>query len=387
MSPSATFEMARRSAELAASGVDVINMSVGEPDFETPEPVRDAAVAAIEAGFTKYSPVPGFTGLREAACDKLLRENGLTYTPSQIVVSGGAKQSICNAMLALVNPGEEVIIPAPYWVSYPQMALLAGGVPVYIPSNIEQNYKITPEQLEAAITPKTRILVICSPSNPSGAVYTASELEALAAVVMRHPGVMVISDEIYEHINYTGSHASIAGVPGMQERTVVINGVSKAYAMTGWRIGYMAAPQWLASACSMLQGQYTSGPSSVSQKAAEAALRGSQECVERMRLSFLRRRNLLVNLLGTVPGLRITVPDGAFYLLADCSDLLGKSFNGSPISTGTDMAMFLLDKAHVATVGGEAFGAPGCIRLSYATSEDCIKAAVRRISEALKLLR
>ena len=387
LSPSATFEMARRSAELSAKGVDVVNLSVGEPDFATPSHIVEAAVSAVDAGFTKYSPVSGYTSLKQAVCRKLLSENGLNYEPGQIVISSGAKQSVCNAVLALVNPGDEVIIPAPFWVSYPQMVLLAGGVPVHVTATVEQGFKIGPAQLEAAITPRTRLLILCSPSNPSGAVYSASELEALAEVVKRHEGMMVLSDEIYEHINYTGSHASIASVPGMYERTVVVNGVSKAYAMTGWRIGYMAAPQWLSAACSMLQGQYTSGPSSISQKAAEAALLGSQECVEGMRLQFLRRRNTLVSLMQQIPGLRISVPEGAFYLLPDCSYYLGRSCDGHAVQTGSDLAMFLLEKAHVATVGGDPFGAPGCIRLSYATSEDVIAEAVSRIGAALSTLR
>ena len=386
LSPSATFEMARRSAELAAQGVDVVNMSVGEPDFPTPDHIREAAVAAIDAGYTKYSAVSGYTSLKEAVCHKLLSENGLSYTPSQIIISSGAKQSICNAVLALVNPGDEVIIPAPFWVSYPQMALLAGGVPVHVRTGIEQDFKMTPGQLEAAISPRTKLLILCSPSNPSGAVYSVAELEALAEVIMRHDGLMVLSDEIYEHINYTGSHASIASVPGMEERTIVVNGVSKSYAMTGWRIGYMAAPRWLADACSMLQGQYTSGPSSISQKAAETALLGSQECVEQMRLSFLRRRNVLVSLMKQIPGLRISVPDGAFYLLPDCSAYLGKLYKGMKISSASDLAMYLLSEGHVATVGGDPFGAPGCIRLSYATSEDVISEGVSRIASALARL-
>ena len=386
LSPSATFEMARKSAELASQGVDVVNMSVGEPDFDTPQPVREAALAAIENGYTRYSPVPGFMSLRKAVCEKLLRENGLQYDPSEIIISGGAKQSICNALLSLLDPGDEVIIPIPSWVSYPQMAMLAGGTPVFVSGPIEQDFKITPAQLEAAITPRSRVFLFCSPSNPSGAVYSAPELETLAGVILRHEDLMVISDEIYEHINYTGSYASIAAVPGMRERTVVVNGVSKAYAMTGWRIGYMAAPKWLADACNMLQGQYTSCPSSVSQMAAEAALRGNQDSVEEMRLSFLRRRDLLIGLLKEIPGLKISVPHGAFYLLPDCSSYMGKSFGGKAINSGVDLSMYLLTQAHVATVGGDPFGAPGCIRISYSTSEDRIREGARRIKEALSLL-
>ena len=383
LSPSATFAMAQKSAELAAAGIDVVNMSVGEPDFPTPEHIVAAAEEAMRAGFTKYSPVPGFVSLREAICGKLLRENGLQYSPSEIVVSGGAKQSICNAVLSLVDPGEEVIIPAPYWVSYPQMVLLAGGVPVHVFCGIESGFKMTPEQLEAAITPRTRMLILCSPSNPSGSVYTAGELEALAAVVLRHEGLYVISDEIYEHINYTGRVASIAAVPGMKERCVVINGVSKAYAMTGWRIGFSAAPQWISDACSMLQGQYTSGTSSVSQKAAEAAWNGPQDCVESMRLSFERRRDLIVSLMSRIPGLQVREPDGAFYLFPKCSSFFGKTLGGRAIGSSSDLAMYLLEEGHVATVAGDAFGAPDYIRLSYAIPEDLIREGVRRIADVL----
>ncbi len=373
--------MAQKSEELKAQGINIVNMSVGEPDFDTPEHIKAAATAAIEANWSKYSPVSGYKSLKEAACGKLLRENGLEFSPSQIVVSNGAKQSICNAVLALVNPGDEVIIPAPFWVSYPQMVKLAQGIPVSPEATIESQYKISPEQLEAAITPRTKLLILCSPCNPSGAVYSRSELEALAEVVLRHEGLYVISDEIYEHINYVGEHASIAAVPGMRERTMVVNGVSKAYAMTGWRIGYIAAPQWIADACNMLQGQYTSGPCSVSQKAAEAALNGPQECVELMRQSFQRRRDLIVRLMRGIPGLEVNEPEGAFYLFPRCSAYLGGRFK-----TATELAMYLLETGHVATVGGDAFGAPGCLRLSYATSEENIIEAAARIKRALETL-
>ena len=386
LSPSATFEMARRSAELSAQGIDVANLSVGEPDFPTPDHIKAAAVQAIEHNCTKYSPVPGYPQLREAIAGKLRRENGLEYSPLEILVSGGAKQSVCNAVLALVNPGDEVIIPAPYWVSYPQMVKLAGGTPVHVFAGIESNFKITPEQLEKAITPRTRLLILCSPCNPTGAVYSRGELESLAAVLLRHPDVYVISDEIYEHINYTGGVFSIAAIPGMRERTVVVNGVSKAYAMTGWRIGFAAAPRKIISACNMLQGQYTSGPCSVSQMAAVAAWNGPQECVEQMRRSFLERRNLLVGLLRGIPGLEVNCPDGTFYLFPKCSAFLGRQYQGREIATATDLAMFLLETGHVATVGGDAFGAPGYLRLSYAASEVTITMAAQRIKAALEKL-
>ena len=387
LSPSATFEMARKSAELSAQGVDVVNLSVGEPDFDTPEHIKQAAIAAIDNNYTKYSPVPGYTSLKEAAAHKLLVENGLQYSPSEILISTGAKQSICNAVMALVDEGDDVIIPAPYWVSYPQMVKLTGGTPVFIEASIEQDFKITPEQLEAAITPRTRLIILCSPCNPSGAVYSAEELEALADIVLNHEDVFVISDEIYEHINYVGKHASIAAVPGMRERTIVINGVSKAYAMTGWRIGFMAAPQWIVSACNMLQGQYTSGTCSISQKAAEAAWTGPQGCVEEMRLAFQRRKNILVRLMRAVPGLEVNEPQGAFYLLPKCSSYYGKTDGVRVILNSNDLAMYLLEVGHVATVAGEPFGAPECIRLSYATSEEKIVEAVSRINDALSRLK
>ncbi len=375
--------MAQKSAELAAAGVDVISLAVGEPDFPTPGHIAEAAHEAIDAGWTKYSPVGGYLSIREAICGKLLRENGLRYKPSQIVVSNGAKQCICNAVMALVSPGDEVIIPAPYWVSYPQMVRLAGGVPVHPFCGIEAGFKLTASQLEEAIGPRSRLIILCSPSNPTGAVYSASELAALAEVVLRHKDLMVISDEIYEHVNYTGTIASIAAVPGMEERCVVVNGVSKAYAMTGWRIGFAASPQWLTDACNMLQGQYSSGPSSISQKAAEVAWNGSQECVEQMRAAFRRRRDLLVGLLREIPGLEVPEPDGTFYLFPCVKAFLGLSFNGRRVETTEDLAMYLLEEAHVATVAGDAFGAPGYLRLSFSTSEDKLQEAARRIASAL----
>ncbi len=388
LAPSATLAMSQKSSEMKAQGIDVINMSVGEPDFDTPEHIKNAAKLAIDENYTRYSPVPGYPELRQAIARKLERENHLHYQPSEILVSNGAKQSVCNTVMALVNPGEEVIIPAPYWVSYPQMALLAGGTPVFVEATFEQNFKMTPEQLEAAITPKTRLLILCSPSNPTGSVYNKEELRALANIILKHEDLYVLADEIYEHINYVGHHESIAQFPGMKERTIIVNGVSKAYAMTGWRIGYIAAPEWIVKGCNKLQGQYTSGPCSMSQKAAEFAYIQSQECVEEMRLAFERRRNLIVELARQIPGLEVNVPEGAFYLFPKCSSFYGKTTpNGKVINNSTDLAMFLLEVGHVATVGGDAFGDPNCFRMSYATSDDNIREAMRRIGEALKSLK
>ena len=387
LAPSATLAMSQKSGEMKAQGIDVINLSVGEPDFNTPEHIKEAAKRAIDENFSKYSPVPGYVELRKAIADKLKNENGLQYSTNEILVSNGAKQSVCNTVMALVNDGEEVIIPAPYWVSYPQMVKLAGGVPVIVEAGFEQNFKMTPEQLEAAITPKTRMIILCSPSNPTGSVYSAKELEALAEVVKRHDGLYVLADEIYEHINYVGKHGSIAHVDGMRERTIIVNGVSKAYAMTGWRIGFIAAPEWIVKACNKLQGQYTSGPCSVSQKAAEAAYTTSQECVETMRKAFERRRDLIVELVSQIPGLEVNKPEGAFYLFPKCSSFYGKSYEGKTINNSTDLAMFLLETGHVATVGGDAFGDPDCFRMSYATSDDNIREAMKRIKETLALLK
>lgn len=386
LSPSATFAMSARSSELKAQGVDVINMSVGEPDFHTPDNVKESAKQAIENNISTYSPVPGYPELKKAICRKLKEQNGLEYAPSQIVVSNGAKQSIANTILALVNPGDEVIIPAPYWVSYPQMVKLAEGVPVFVSAHIEQDFKITPAQLEAAITDKTRLFILCSPCNPTGSVYSRSELEGLASVILAHPDLLVISDEIYEHINYVGGNASLAAVPGMKERCIVVNGVSKAYAMTGWRIGFIAAPEWIAKGCNMLQGQYTSGPCSISQMAAVEAWNGPQECVGQMRDAFERRRDLIVRLTSAIPGLEVNVPQGAFYLFPKCSSFFGKTDGQRIIHNSTDLAMYLLEVGHVATVGGDAFGDPECFRMSYATSDANIEEATRRIAEALSRL-
>lgn len=381
LTPSATLAMSQRSAELKAQGVDVINMSVGEPDFNTPDHIKEAAIRAVQENYSRYSPVPGYPALKQAIVNKLKNENGLEYAPSQILCSNGAKQSVCNVIMAIVDKGDEVIIPAPYWVSYPQMVKLADGEPVYIEATIEQDFKITPEQLEAAITPRTRAIILCSPSNPTGSVYTREELEALKNVLVKHERVIVIADEIYEHISYMGSHASIAQFTDIKDRVVVINGVSKAYAMTGWRIGFIAGPEWIVKGCNKLQGQYTSGPCSVSQKAAEEAFAGPQECVEEMRQAFERRRDLIVRLAKEIPGLEVNCPQGAFYLFPKCSSFFGKRCGDRVINTSTDLAMYLLEVGHVATVGGDDFGSPECFRMSYATSDENIIEAMRRIRE------
>jgi aspartate aminotransferase len=388
LAPSATLAMSQKSSEMKAQGIDVINMSVGEPDFNTPDHIKQAAKLAIDENYSRYSPVPGYPDLRQAIARKLERENQLHYTPAEILVSNGAKQSVCNTVMALVNPGDEVIIPAPYWVSYPQMVLLAGGTPVIVEAGFEQNFKMTPAQLESAITPKTRLIILCSPSNPTGSVYSKEELEALSKVILAHDDLFVLADEIYEHINYIGKHQSIAQFPGMKERSIIVNGVSKAYAMTGWRIGYIAAPEWIVKGCNKLQGQYTSGPCSVSQKAAEYAYTASQECVEEMRQAFERRRDLIVKLAKDIPGLEVNVPEGAFYLFPKCSSFYGKTTpDGQTIGNSTDLAMYLLEKGHVATVGGDAFGDPACFRMSYATSDENIVEAMRRIKDVLGQLK
>lgn len=386
LAPSETLAMSQKSAELREKGIDVINLSVGEPDFNTPEHIKEAAKKAVDDNFSFYSPVPGYLSLRKAICEKLKRENGLEYTPEQIVCSNGAKQSVCNVIMALAGPGDEVIVPAPYWVSYPQMVTLADAKTVIVSAGIEQDFKITPQQLEAAITPNTRILVLCSPSNPTGSVYTKDELAALAEVVSKHENLYVVADEIYEHINYVGHHESIAQFDAIKDRVVIVNGVSKGYAMTGWRIGWIAAPVWIAKACNKLQGQYTSGPSSIAQKAAEAAYLGEQSCVEQMREAFERRRNLVVALTKEIEGLKVNEPTGAFYVFPQCSSFFGKRNGERVINNAADLAMYLLEEGHVACVGGGAFGAPDCIRMSYATSDENLREAFRRIKEALAKL-
>ena len=386
LAPSATLVMSQKSSEMKAQGIDVINLSVGEPDFNTPDAIKELAKQAIDENYSRYSPVPGYPSLRKAISEKLKNENRLEYSPNEILVSNGAKQCVCNAIMALVDDGEEVIIPAPYWVSYPQMVKLAGGEPVVVPTGFGQNFKMTAQQLEAAITPKTRMLILCSPSNPTGSVYTKEELRAIVDVVLAHDDLFVLADEIYEHINYTGHHESIGQFDGMKERAIIINGVSKAYAMTGWRIGFMAAPEWIVKGCNKLQGQYTSGACSVSQKAAEAAYVLPQDCVEEMRQAFERRRDLIVALAKDIPGLEVNVPEGAFYLFPKCDSFFGKSDGTTTIASSTDLALYLLDRAHVATVAGDAFGDPECFRMSYATSDTNIREAMRRIKEALAAL-
>ena len=387
LAPSATLVMSQKSSEMKAQGIDVINMSVGEPDFNTPDHIKDAAKKAVDENWSRYSPVPGYADLRKSIVDKLKNENGLDYSVNEILVGNGAKQCVCNAIMALVNDDDEVIIPAPYWVSYPQMVKLAGGIPVFVRAGFEQDFKMTPQQLEEAITPKTKMLILCSPSNPTGSVYSKEELQGLAEVILKHDDLFVLADEIYEHINYIGKHESIAQFDGMKERTIVINGVSKAYAMTGWRIGYMAAPEWIVKGCNKLQGQYTSGACSVSQKAAEAAYTMQQECVEEMRQAFERRKNLIVELAKGIPGLEVNNPQGAFYLFPKCSSFFGKKYGDKVIENSTDLALYLLEVGHVATVSGDAFGDPDCFRMSYATSDENIREAMNRIKEALANLK
>ena len=384
---SATLAMSQKSQELKAHGVDVINMSVGEPDFFTPEHIKEAAKKAVDENFSFYTPVPGYLSLRKAICAKLKNENNLDFAPEQIVVGNGAKQELCNVVLALVNPGDEVVIPTPAWVSYVEMVKLAEGKPVEVFASHEQDFKITAKQLEDAITPKTSLIMLCSPSNPTGAVYTRDELRALADVLARHPKVMILADEIYEHINYTGEINSIAQFEDVRERCIIINGVSKAYAMTGWRIGFMAGPLWVAKAVSKLQGQYTSGCSSIAQKAAEAAFAGPQDCVEQMRQAFERRRDLIISLMSEIPGLKISKPEGAFYVLPEVSAYFGKKYGDKVIENDLDLAMYLLEVGHVSGVAGSAFCAPGYVRFSYATSDENIRTAVARIKEALAALK
>jgi len=383
---SATLAMSQKSAELKAQGVDVINLSVGEPDFPTPAHIKESAKKAIDDNFSFYTPVAGYMSLRKAISEKLRRENGVDFAPEQIVVGNGAKQELCNVILAVVNPGDEVVIPTPAWVSYVEMVKLAEGRAVTVATGIESDFKVTPAQLDAAITPRTRMVILCSPSNPTGSVYTPAELQGLVDVLAKYPDVIIMADEIYEHIRFGAEIRSLASFPEVADRVVVINGVSKAYAMTGWRIGYCAAPLWLAKAVNKLQGQYTSGASSIAQKAAEAAYNGPQECVEEMRKAFERRRNLVVSLARAIPGMKVNEPAGAFYLFPEVSAFLGKKAGDKVIATSGDLALYLLEEAHVATVDGAAFCAPGYIRLSYATSDDNIREAMARIAAALAKL-
>ena len=390
LSASPTLAMAARAAEMKAAGIDVISLSLGEPDFNTPEHIKAAAKKAIDDNFSFYAPVPGYPSLRKAIADKLLHENALHYAPEQIIVSTGGKQAICNAVLAILNPGDECILPTPCWVSYAEMVKLAEATPVFVPCSIHTGFKMTPEQLDAAITPRTRALILCSPSNPSGSVYSQDELAGLAAVLEKHPEVLIISDEIYEHINYTGSHHSLAQFPSLKERVILINGVSKAYAMTGWRIGWMAAEPWMVKACQKLQSQYTSCSCSIAMKAAEAAYTGDQQCVAEMCDAFRRRRDLVVRLAKEIPGFEVTVPDGAFYLFPKVDSLFGKHYRSAEgeqtIHNSDDLAMYLLNEAHVAAVAGSAFMSPECIRFSYATSDELLTEAFRRIKQAVEKL-
>ncbi|MBO6034793.1 MAG: pyridoxal phosphate-dependent aminotransferase [Paludibacteraceae bacterium] len=388
LSESETLAMSQKSNELKAQGFDIVNLSVGEPDFYTPKHIKEAAKQAVDNNFSFYSPVPGYMPLRQAIAKKLKVENNLDYDATQILCSNGAKQSVCNVIMSIIGAGDEVIIPAPYWVSYAEMVKLADGTNVFVKTGIEQDFKMTAAQLEAAITPKTKALILCSPSNPTGSVYSKSELKALADVRAKHPNMDVISDEIYEHINYVGAHESIAQFSEIKDRVVIVNGVSKGYAMTGWRIGWIAAPLWITKACNKLQGQYTSGPCSIAQKAAEAAYTGPQDCVEEMRLAFERRRNLIFNLMSDIPGLQVNKPQGAFYVFPKCNSFFGKKTpKGDIINSAADLAMYLLTEGHVACVGGGAFGAPDYIRMSYATSDENIKKAAQRIKEALAKLQ
>lgn len=387
LSPSATIAMNQKSRDLQAKGINVINLSVGEPDFFTPDHIKAAAKKAIDDNFSFYPPVAGYPDLKKAISEKFKRENNLDYTPEQVIVSCGAKHSLANAMMSVVDPGDEVIIPAPYWVSYLEQVVLCEGKPVVIKAGIDANFKITPAQLEAAITPKTKVLLLCSPSNPSGAVYSKAELRALADVLAKYPKILILSDEIYEHINFIGGHETIAQFADMKDRTIVINGVSKAYAMTGWRIGYMGAPLWLVKACDKLQGQTTTGATTISQKAATAALTGDQSCVTDMNKAFKRRKDLVVKMVREIPGLKVYDPDGAFYVFPDVSAYYGKSFNGTPIKTSNDLCLYLLEHGHIATVPGEAFGDEDCIRISFATSDEKLVDAMKRMKNALAALK
>lgn len=386
LSPSATLAMSQKSAELKAQGVDVINMSVGEPDFNTPDFIKEAAKEAIDANYSRYTPVPGYLSLRQAICGKLKRENGLDFTPEQIVVGNGAKQELHNALMATIDDGDEVIIPTPAWVSYVELVKLAGGKPVFMEAGVKQNFKITPQQLQDSITPRTKMLMLNSPCNPTGSVYSYDELAAIAEVLEQHPDVLVLADDIYEHISYCNQVHSIAEFPALRERVMIVNGVSKAYAMTGWRIGYLAAPLPIAKAVTKLQGQTTSGASSIAQKAAEAAYNGPQQCVEDMRVAFEKRRDLIVGLAKEIPGWVCNVPQGAFYLFPEVSAYIGKKYGDKVIESSGDYVIYLLEKAHVAAVDGAAFCAPGYLRLSYACSEEQIREAMRRIKEASEAL-
>jgi aspartate aminotransferase len=387
LSVSQTLAMAQKSRELKEKGIDIISLSLGEPDFNTPDYIKDAAKRAIDENYSKYPPVPGYADLREAISKKFRDENGIDYSPDQIIVSAGGKHSLINIILSIVNPGDEVIILAPYWVSYYDQIILAEGKPVVIEAKIENDFKIKPEQLQAAVTDKTRLIIFNSPSNPTGMVYTKDEMEKIARIIEKHEGLFIISDEIYEHIIFTGKHISMASFDFIYDRVITVNGVSKAYAMTGWRIGYIGAPLWIAKACNKLQGQFTSGVCSIAQRAALAAIQGKGESHQMMNVAFLRRRDLICGLLKEIEGLKVRIPQGAFYVMPDISYFLAKSDGETRVNSSDDLALYLLDKAQVATVGGDAFGAPNCLRISYATSDDLIVEAVKRIKAALEKLK
>tara|TARA_B110000881_G_C18510133_1_gene481756 strand:- start:13 stop:1152 length:1140 start_codon:yes stop_codon:yes gene_type:complete len=378
--------MAQMARELKASGVDIISLSLGEPDFDTPSELKQAGIDSINANETHYTPVPGTQRVREAISKKFKRDNGLVYNSDQIVVSTGAKQSLANVILSLVNPGDEVILPAPFWVSYIELIKVAGGVPVILPTGIKEDYKINPEALEAAINEKTRMMIYSSPCNPSGSVYTKEETSKIADVLRKHDNMYTISDEIYELINFTSKHASLAAEPGMMDRVITVNGVSKGFAMTGWRLGYIGAPKWIADACTKIQGQFTSAPCSIAQAAAATAVDADPSIAHSMVAAFLRRRNAMHASLSKVPGINLNLPMGAFYLFPDVSELFGKSFNGKSLDNSDDVAMFLIEEAHVATVSGAAFGTPECIRISYAAADEVLEEAVRRIEAAVSKL-
>ena len=383
MALSATLAMAAKARELKAQGKDIISLSLGEPDFAVPDFVKKAAIEAIEQNYNKYSPVDGYLELKEAICEKFKKDNGLTYTPSQVIVSTGAKQCLSNVALVMLNPGDEVILPTPYWVSYSDITKIAGGVPVELPTSLETNFKITPEQLEKAITPRTKMIWLSNPGNPSGMIYSKEDLEALAEVLRRHPNIFFLADEIYEHINYTGMPTSMASIEGMYERTITVNGLSKAFAMPGWRMGYMGAPEWIVKACSKMQGQITSGANTIAQRASIAALRAPLSQIQYMLDAYRKRRDLVYELLTQIEGFKTNLPEGAFYFFPDISYYFGKTLRGKKIQTASDLSLYLLEEAHVATVTGEAFGNKNCIRLSYATSEQDLREALRRIKEAV----
>ena len=385
MEVSATLGMAAKTRELKAEGKDIIGLSLGEPDFDIPDFIKEAAIEAIQQNYSKYTPIEGYLELREAICEKFKRDNNLNYKPSQIVVSTGAKQCLANVALAMLNPGDEVIFPAPYWVSYKEIAKMAGGIPIEVHTTIENNFKITPAQLEAAITPKTKMVWFNTPCNPSGSIYNKAELEALAVVLRKHPHIFILSDEIYEYINFTNERVtSVAEIDGLYERTITVNGMSKAFAMTGWRIGYMGAPEWIAKACAKVQGQVTSGANAIAQRASIAALKAPKSKIQYMVDEFKRRRDLVLQLLNEIEGFKLNIPEGAFYVFPDISSFFGKTLRGRIINNASDFSLYLLEEAMVATVTGEAFGDANCIRFSYAASEKDLREAIRRIKESLQ---